>query len=149
MRKPLLLVLLAPLILLLAGQTTSQPAPVNPELERLRKENAELKKQIESLRSENEKLRKQWAQAMREGSGGVTANTTPSDPPTSLPAASNKIPQDGPGMYRATSGRFTAEFRANSRKDAIDKALKTVGKKSMDFDENAEIGTLHVERIGN
>jgi lysophospholipase L1-like esterase len=74
-------------------------------------------------------------------------------PPFTPPVASgvDNSDQDGPGQYRVSSGvngHFSAIIRASSREDAINKALLTVGKKAADYDENVELHTLKVEKIG-
>ena len=144
------------------AQVATQPAvPALSEVERLKREVAELKKTVDTLRTENEKLKKQWNDAVRDGTGGSsTPSATPTTPatplggtPATMPATTNssKIEQDGPGTYRVSAGpkgRFTTTLHAKSREDAITLALKTVGKTAMAFDENADINELKIERLG-
>jgi hypothetical protein len=127
---------------------------VQAENQKLRAEVAELKKQVQTLQAENEKLKKQWNDAVRNGSGGTSAAPAGSDGggKTARATGGDKpAEQDGPGLYRVSAGpggKYTTTVRAKSREDAIDKGLVTVGKKAMDFDENVEIGSLKVEKIG-
>lgn len=137
------------------GQVATQPVAPS-EVERLKREVADLKKTVETLRTENEKLKKQWNDAVREGTGGASTPSatpsTPGAPPTTGPASmpSSKS-ESGPGSYRVSAGpngRFTTVVRAKSREDAINMALKTVGKSAIAFDENADINELKVEWVG-
>ena len=129
----------------------TQPATTRGDdaatMARLQRQVADLKKENEALRAENEKLKKQWNDAVRNGTGGTSTST--SKPTTTRAAAGND--QDGPGLYRVSAGpggKYSATVRAKSREDAISIGLKTVAQRAMDFDENVEIGTLKVEKVG-
>ncbi len=70
-----------------------------------------------------------------------------------LPPAAQGVgnDQDGPGQYRVSAGengRFSAVVRASSREDAITQGLLIVGRKATEYDENLDLHTLRVEKIG-
>ena len=143
------------LLLVLPGaacwaQVATQPAvPALSEVERLKREVADLKKTVEILRTENDKLKKQWNDAVRDGTGGTA---TPSAAPAT-PATPAGAPATSPATttYRVSAGpkgRFTTTVHAKSREDAINLALKTVGKTAMAYDENADLNELKIERLG-
>ena len=146
----------------MAAQLQEQLLRVNAQLAGLTMQNAELQKQVEDLKAENAKLKKQWNDAVRNGTGA--SGPTGGDVGTKAPSTQRSTKaadgggktgagaeQDGPGVYRVSAGpggKYTTTVRAKSREDAIASAMDSVVKQAMDRDENAEIGTLKVEKIG-
>jgi hypothetical protein len=137
------------MLALAAGTFAAEPATRSSDLtpadmDRLRLEIAELQRRLKAQEAEIERLRKVAGVTTTQPAKTSTTRKTPA----TRPAA---IEQDGPGMYRISAGprgRFTTTVRAKSREDAISIGMKTVAKTAMEYDENVEIGTLKVEKVG-